>query len=186
MTAPEVEWVLDRLATVVDDVAATYTLSAERNNDPVQVRRIDRDNSRLYDGGDPIGMTEPLHTRKGKLEAGCYIGAQTVSADGAPIGTGYDLDLERVVGLRVEGLVASEYGHVDPDGADGVPWRNGNDGLVDRVRTALYNERTWPDAGGTGVSFTHLQLANVADTSSNWKDFFRWDADVVFDGFEEL
>lgn len=186
MTAPEVEWVLDRLGAVVDDVADEYTLSDEQDNDPVRVRRMDRDNSRIYDGDDPIDMSTPLHKRKGKLERGCYVGVQSVDVSQSPIGTEYDLDIERVVGLRLEGLVESKYGHVDPDGEDGIPWRNGEDGLVDRVREALYDERTWPDAGGSGVSFTHLILTNEADTSSNWKDSYRWDADCILSGFESL
>ena len=186
MTAPDVEWVLNRLGTVVDGVATDYSLSDERGNDRVQVRRIDRDNSRVYDGGDPIDMTEPLHKRKGKLEAGCYVGVQSVDVSQSPIGTEFDLDIERVVSLRLEGLVESKYGHVDPDGQDGVPWRNGSDGLVDRVRSALYDQRTWPDAGGSSVSFTHLMLTNEADTSSNWTDAYRWDADIVLSGFESL
>ncbi|NHN40540.1 hypothetical protein G9C85_02660 [Halorubellus sp. JP-L1] len=182
MTAPDVEWVLNRLGAVVDSVSTDYSLATEFNEDPVRLRRVDRDNSRLYDGSDTLDMSEPLHKRQGALEAGCYVGAANVDVAQSPIGTEFDLDVEHVVGVRLEGLHASKAGHVDPEGADGVPWEV----LKQRVRSALYDQRTWPDAGHASVDFTHLMLANQADTSSNWRDFYRWDVDVVFSGFEAL
>jgi hypothetical protein len=182
MTAPEVEWVLAQMADVADSVATDYSLSDERDSDPVQLRRVDRDDSQIYDGDETVAMSEPLPERKGKLESGAYVGVASVDSDETPIGTGYDLDLERVVGLRLEGLHHAEYGHIDPSGEDGIPFAE----LKRRVRTALYDQRRFPDAGAANVSFTHLQLTNVADTSSDWRDFYRWDADIVFDGFEEL
>jgi hypothetical protein len=182
MTAPEVEWVLTQLGIVADGVATDYSLSAERNNDPVQLRRVDRDEAQVYDSDETVAMSEPLPERKTALESGAYVGVASVDSDETPIGTGFDLDLERVVGLRLEGLHYAEYGHIDPSGEDGIPFAE----LKRRVRTALYDQRTFPDAGATDVSFTHLQLTNVADTSSDWRDFYRWDADIVFDGFEEL
>lgn len=177
MTAPEVEWVLDRIGTVADSVAADYGADIER---------IDRDESQFYDRDESVTMSEPLPQRKGALERSCYIGAQTADGSETPIGTEYDLDVERVVGLRVEGLHHARRGQVDPTGNAGVPWRNGDDGLVERIRAALYDQRTWPDAGGSNVAFSDLQLTNPADTSSNLRDFYRWDVDVVFDGFETL
>ena len=182
MTAPEVEWVLTQLADVAGAVATDYSLSAERDNDPVQLRRVDRDESQVYDSDETVSMSEPLPERKAALESGAYVGVASVDSDETPIGTGYDLDLERVVGLRLEGLHHAKYGHIDPSGEAGIPFAE----LKRRVRSALYDERTWPDAGAPAVSFTHLRLANVADTSRNWRDFYRWDADIVFDGFEEL
>lgn len=181
MTAPEVEWVLEQLASVVDDVAADYTRSDEHNTDAVQLRRVDRDESQIYGGG-PLDMNEPLPERRGKLERGCYVGAASAAGSEIPIGTEFDLGVERVVGLRLEGLHHAQHGHIDPDGLDGVPFAE----LKRRVRSALYKGREWPDAGATDVTFTHLTLQNPADTSSNWRDFYRWDVDVVFDGFEEL
>lgn len=186
MSAAEVEWVLNRLGAVVDDVATNYSLADEFDNAPVQVRRVDRNDSQIYDGSGDVDMDEPLPERRGKLERGCYIGARTASGSETPIGTEFDLDVDRVVGLRVEGLHAAQAGHVDPAGQSGVPWRNGEDGLIDRVREALYDQRTWPDAGGSDVTFTHLILTNESTPSSNWRDFYRWDVDVVFDGFETL
>lgn len=186
MTAPEVEWTLERLATVATNVANNYTLSSERGGDDVELKRVDRDAAQVYDSDETIDMADPLPERKGALESGAYVGARTAAGSEDPVGTEYDLDVERVVGLRIEGMRAGKHGHVDPTGADGVPWRNGTDGLVDRVRSALYDQRAWPDAGGSNVAFTHLELANPSDVSANWRDYYRWDVDVVFHGFETL
>jgi hypothetical protein len=79
-------------------------------------------------------------------------------------------------------LHESKFGHVDPDGGAGVPWEE----LKQRIRSALYDGRTFPDAGRTNVAFTDLQLVNDAPQSSNYQDYYRWDVDVLFDGFEDL
>lgn len=182
MTASEVEWVLDTLGAAVTAVQNNYTLSAERNSDPVVVKRVDRDESRIYEGSDALDMSDPIHTRRGELESGVFVGATLADRSPTPIGTEYDHDLETVVGLRVEGLTHREYGHVDPDGQAGVPF----EALKTEVRDALLAQRTYPDAGGSGVSYTDHQLQNEADTSDNWRDFYRYDVDVVFNGFETL
>jgi len=175
MSNPEVDWVLAQLASVVTDVGNNYTA---RNGDPVTVKRVDRDESDVLEDG--------VRDLENELQQGCYLGATLADVVSDPIGTEYDHAREAVVGLRVVGLHNSEWGHVDEDGTDGVPWRNGSDGLVDRVRTALLSERTWPDAGGANVSYTDLQFTNESPQSSNYQDFYRWDVDVVFDGFETL
>lgn len=169
MTSPEVEWVLDQLADVVDAVDSEYDAT---------VKRVDRDESEI--------LEDDVRKRSGELEAGCYVGARLADVASDPIGTEYDHSREAVVGVRILGLHHSEYGHVDPAGEDGVPWQDGSGGLVDRVRAALLDARTWPDAGGPDVSYTHLQLANESPLSSDYKDLFRHDLDVVLRGFEEL
>lgn len=175
MTAPDVEWVLDQFGSVVASVDTDYG---------VTLRRVDRDNSRIYDGSNPLDMEAPIHTRKGKLEQGCYIGARSTTVSETPIGTEFNLDVERVVGVRIEGLHHGEYGHVDPDGGNGIPFHV----LKRRLKQALYDKREWPaaDDPAANVAFTHLSLANENDPSSDWKDFYRVDVDVVFDGFEFL
>jgi len=82
----------------------------------------------------------------------------------------------------VTGLHCGEFGHIDPDGANGVPF----DELVSRCKDALWSERTWPAAGPSDVTYTHLQLQNEANTSQQYSDFYRADWDIVLSGFEEL
>ena len=188
MTAPEVEWVLQTLqdnvfgygeATYGTVYSDEYTLE---NGDPVALKFVDRDDAQVYGGDEPVEMSEPLPEREGELQSGAYLGASLANGSETPIGTEFDLDIEHVVGLRLEGLHESKYGHIDPSGANGIPFHE----LKQRVRSALYDQRKWPDAGDPNVSFTHLQLANEATASSDWRDYFRYDVDVVFDGFETL
>jgi len=185
VTHPSVEWVLDQCASVVTDVEAAYSRDVPNGTPPVAVRRVARDTSRIWDGDGTLDMETPLRDRTGALEKGVYIGARHADTSEEPIGTEYDLDKEVVVGVRLEGLSAhGQAGHVDPDGAEGVPW-SGPDGLVRRVKAAIYAGREYPDAD-PDVGFTHLSLANEANQSANYSAYFRTDFDVVFDGFESL
>ena len=54
------------------------------------------------------------------------------------------------------------------------------------VRRAILRARTWPGAGRPNVSYTDLQLVNQAPQSDNYADYYRWETDVAFDGFETL
>ncbi|MDS0258569.1 hypothetical protein NDI56_03980 [Haloarcula sp. S1CR25-12] len=186
MTHPSTEWVLDQVASVVTDVEDTYTRDVPDGTPPVRVRRVDRDTSRIWDGDGTLDMSTPIRERSAALEKGVYIGVQYAESAEEPIGTEYDLDKEVVVGVRLEGLTSQggEWGHVDPEGADGVPW-HGPNGFLRRVKAAIYAGREYPDAD-PDVGFTHLTLANEADQSSNYADYYRTDFDVVFDGFETL
>ncbi|MCD2204411.1 hypothetical protein [Halobacterium sp. KA-6] len=175
MTA-ELDWVLEQFASVVDDIESEYTLAS---GDPVQVERIDRDNSRL--------LEQDVRSIRGDLQDANYVGATHVETVRDPVGTEYDASREVVVGVRVTGLTSAEYGHIDSEGNEGIPFDNGTDGLVNRLKDALWNERTWPDAGpGPSVYYKHLELQNEANQSEQWADFYRADWDVVFNGYEEL
>lgn len=181
MTA-EVDWVLDQLADVVDSVAADYSRADDWDNDPVEVRRVDRDDAQTYDGSDSVDLTTPLPQRQGALSRGVYLSAGLADRATEPIGTEYDHDLETVVALRVEGMHHTQSGHIDPAGDKGVPFPE----LVSRVRTALLAERKSPDAGPADVAYTHLELANEVNRSEEFRDFYDFRADVRFSGFETL
>jgi len=176
MSSPEVDWTLDTLASVVADQPDAHPL-----------RRVDRDDAEIYEGPQSVDMSTPTHERKGELMQANYVGASHVDVASEAIGTEYNHDREAVVGLRVEGLAGhnAEYGHVDPEGNGGVPWR-GDTGLVDQIRDALLAERSYPDAGRSNVTYTTLRLANEADQSSTHADYYRWDCDVLLDGYETL
>jgi len=166
MSSPAVEWVFDQLQSVVDAQPADHPLE-----------RIDRDTSELLDGD--------IRTRKRELRAANYVGAATADRSETPIGTEYNLDVEEVVGIRIEGLDHSAKGHIDPDGQHGVVF-DGDPGLVQEIKTAIYQGRRFPDAGRTPVNFTGLQLTNHAPQSSRFADYYRYDFDVVFRGYEDL
>ena len=167
---PEVEWVLNQLGGVVDAQPADHPL-----------RRVDRDASQLYEGSSTVDMSTPIDDRTGDLQEANFVGARFADRSDSPIGTEFDLDAERVVGLRIEGYSGS-FGHVDPQGTDGVVFSD----LVDQITSALYDGRKSPAAGGPDVAFTHLLLTNHAPQSAQWADYHRYDVDVVLNGFAEL
>jgi hypothetical protein len=166
VSSPVVEWVLDQLESVVDAQPDAHPL-----------KRVNRDESRILEGD--------IRSRTGELRKANFVGAAHVDHEARPIGTEYDLDVEDVVGIRIEGLTYTDRGHVDPDGQDGVVF-SGDPGLVQDLKAALYDARTFPDAGRTPVNFTDLRLSNHAPQSHLWSDYFRYDFDVVFEGYEEL
>ncbi|WP_135852611.1 hypothetical protein [Halorussus salinus] len=164
MTSPEVDWTLTQLGSVVGAITT-----------PLQ--RIDRDESEFFDDG--------IRSRTAELRKTNAVGASLADVTNDPVGTEYDHAREAVVGVRIEGLHESEFGYIDPGGSDGIPFSGGG-GLVDRIRDALLVNRTYPDAGGTGVTYTGLRLVNESNQSSNYQDYFRHDFDIVFNGYEEL
>ncbi len=144
-------------------------------------------------------MQTPISDRTGELTRANFVGVASADKSSTPIGTEFDLDVERVVSVRVEGLgYGDEHGHIDPsgygdggygDGGYGV--NNGvrfddDTGLVADLQSALWAEREWPDVPRDGTTYTHLMLRNYGFRSVEYEDYYRYDFDVVFDGFEEL
>jgi len=165
MSAPEVQWVLDQLQSVVDNQPAAYPLE-----------RIDRDASEILEGN--------VGTRRAELQDANYVGVSLATRTTDPIGTEYDHEVDTTVAVRIEGY-SGDFGNIDPDGVDGVAFA-GAGGLVEQVRDAILVKRTVPDAGRSDVSFTHLALQNETSQSSNHAEYWRYDFDVVFRGFEDL
>ncbi|MEA5387123.1 hypothetical protein VB779_08680 [Haloarculaceae archaeon H-GB11] len=157
----EVEWVLDELSSVVAAVSEPLV-------------RVNRDTSEL--------LEDSARSMTGDLTDANFVGATLADVSSTPIGTEYDHRREAVVGVRIEGLHHSEWGHIDPDGVEGIAF----DSLVNQIRDALLAQRTFPDAGGTDVSYTDLRIENEAPQSANYSDYFRHDLDVRFVGYENL
>lgn len=157
----EVDWVLSQFGSVVGSITTP-------------LKRVDRDESRILEGD--------LRKRKGDLQDANFVGATLADRDPTPIGTEYDHAVEAVVGVRIEGLHHSEYGHIDPDGVEGIPF----DSLVRRLRDAVLAERTFPNVGSADGTYTDLQIANEAPQSSDYRDYYRHDFDVLFHGYEDL
>lgn len=166
MSAEEVDFVL---AAIADNWPGP-----EADLSDVPLERIDRDESTILEGS--------VRTHEADLQQSNYVGATLASRAASPIGTEYDHDLETVVGIRIEGLHHSQFGHVDPDGAEGVAWT----ALVHNIRDAILTERREPDAGRSGVSYTDLLVQDWSPDSASHGDYYREDFDVVFRGFEEL
>jgi hypothetical protein len=160
MSAP-VDFTLNQLSALTDQLTTPLEL-------------VDRDNSRLFDSG--------IRERRGELQEANYVGATLASREPTPIGTEYDHQLDTVVGVRIEGLHHDEFGYVDPDENNGIPF----DDLVDDVRRQLLAARRFPDAGRANVSFTDLTITNESPAMSDWADYFRYDLDVIYSGFETL
>jgi len=175
VTATPVKWVLDELGAVV---------SAQPSDHPLN--RVDRDNTLLYDGGGSFDMSGSVRSRTGELQRANFVGATYADRGESYIGSEANLDLDETVGLRIEGLHHSEHGHIDPLGNDGVVFHGTDTSLVQQIIDQLHDGLAFPDAGRTDVSFTHLALANHAPQSDQWADAYRYDVDILFDGFEEL
>jgi len=172
----ERDWVLEQFADVATTVASEYTL---QSGDPVELRRVNRDESRI--------LEQAVDSIRGELQQAVFVGATHVDTVRDPIGTEYDAEREVVVGVRVTGLTSSKYGHIDPSGQEGIPFDDADEGLVQRLKEALWSERQWPAAEPSeDVYYTDLELQNEANTSQQWADFYRADWDVVFSGYEEL
>ena len=171
MTSSEVDWILDTLTSAVAMQPADHPLF-----------RVDRGDSELYETGYPVDMATPLHRRTGELQRANFVGVSPPSFDPSPSGSSYDHRGTKTLGVRIEGLTHRKYGHIDPDGADGVVWRD----LVDVIREALLAERRFPDAGAADVTYTDLQFANETDRSDDYQHAYRYDFDVLLNGYEDL
>lgn len=141
---------------------------------PSDLERVDRDQSKLLEGN--------IRSRTGELKRSNFVGATHADTATEPVGTEYDHSIETTVGIRIEGLHADKYGHVDPSGADGITWAT----LVETIRRGILQERSFPAVGVDHRSYHSLLVTNESDQSDTWADYFRADFDVVLDGFETL
>ena len=166
MTAPEVRWALDQLGSVVGAITTP-------------LRRVNRDESRI--------LETDIRSRTGELQDANFVGVSLADRNETLVGTEYDLRVETTIGVRVEGLHADEFGYIDPSGQSGIPWTTAtNQGLVDRVRDAILQDRTFPDAGDNVTDTLSAIPTRNIDLSSNYADAFRRDMEFRLEGFEEL
>lgn len=167
----EVDWVLET-------IKANWSAGAWTD---VPLERINRDNSELLEGD--------IRSRSEELERSNYVGASLVDRDSDPLGTEYDLDVETVVGLRIEGLHADQWGNVDPD-ASLPPTESGGpvpfDGLVREIRHALLRDRTYPETDTPDTDHYTVLITNESPDSAAYRDYYRYDFDVVLQGDETL
>ncbi|ELY96762.1 hypothetical protein C482_15346 [Natrialba chahannaoensis JCM 10990] len=177
----EVNWVLDQLGSVVDDIANSYT---NRNDNPVALKRVNRDDSSVYDGSGDLDLNEPMHKRTDSLEKGVYVGATLADRATSPRGTEYDHEIETVVAVTVEGMTSQggHYGHVDPDGENGIPF----DDLVRQIRRTLLGMRSYPETDIPHTTYHDLLVTNDDPQSAEYRDFYRYQFDCTLRGCEKL
>lgn len=180
----EVEFVIRR----IDNEYGAGALPAGYGNagaDPPPLDVVDRAHDE-YDAGDgpaswgDSGSTD--RSRGGDLTDANIVSVAPGGESTSPIGTAYDLDVERTASVRIEAVHHSEWGYIDPHGEQGIPWP----ALVRVVRRAILRARTAPQTDTPDTSYTHLRLANQTDQSADYYDYYRADLDIVFDGFETL
>jgi len=171
MTHPEVDWTLSAIKT--NWQAGSYG--------DIPLERVDRDESQLLDKG--------VRRLSGDLQDTNFVGATLADRDPTPIGTEYDHQIEAVVGIRIVGMHESEFGKVDLDASlppatanDPVPW----DELVREIRKTILRDRTFPDAGDADTDYTDVRIANQTPDSAPFGDYYRYDFDLLFRGYESL
>jgi len=165
-SSPEVEWVLEQLASVADALAEPLT-------------RVDRDASEAYGPGDSIDMGAGERRITQELRNTNVVGATLADRATTPIGTEFDHEVETTVGVRLL-ATGGDYGHVYP--AANLRF----DTLVERCRDAVAAGRQYPDVGRADVTYHSAFVESDAPQLADTQDLFRYDFDVRFVGYEAL
>lgn len=175
MAHPTVDYVLDAIKS--NWSAGSYA--------DIPLERINADDSRQLDAN--------VRSRTGELRRHNIVEAALVDRNTSPIGTEYDLQVDGlVVRVRVSGLHHSEHGSIDPSASlppatagDPVPF-NADDGLVGAIKDTLNADRTFPDAASR-VDETDLTIRDSpGPLSYEYADYYHYEFEVVFAGYEEL
>lgn len=93
------------------------------------------------------------------------------------IGTGYDHRVTDAVNCRIEGAHTDQWGTI----ADASAFQT----IIDEAERVILTERTsFPTVNG--IDYHSVILRNGTNLSADEKDYFRYDVDVVFEGYEDL
>jgi len=168
----EVDWVLQRIKDYYGYGAFPYGSDGFGEAPPLE--RVDRDDSKLLEGN--------IRSRSSDLQRHNIVGATLADRVRDPIGAEYDHAVEAVVGLRIEGAHVSEYGYVDGDNEQAPSFENLRTAILD----ALLQERHYPGANPPGITYHTLTIENETPDSGQYADYFRYDADIVFRGYEDI
>jgi hypothetical protein len=139
---------------------------------PSDLTRVNRNDSKQLER-DVTSLTDALKTTN-------YVGARAATREPTPAGFAYDEQtFDAVVGVRVVGMDSEDkFGHI----ADHDAFR----ALVENIRAAVLTEREYPPTS-TPETYCTLGTTNETDLSSNYRDYYRYDFDVVFsDGYQTL
>jgi len=93
------------------------------------------------------------------------------------IGTEYDHRVEDAVNVRLEGAHTDEHGTI----ADAQEWQ----AVVAEAKRVIMVERTsYPRVNG--VDYNSVLLGTENSRSANYKDYYRYEFDILFRGYAEL
>ena len=167
MTA-EVDYLLERLEA---------TEAAQPDDHPLV--RINRDDSK--------NVTDDTRDVSVDLTRANIVSVGFDSDNPSVRGNEYNVDNVVTCQIRVVGLDHSEYGHVDPAGENGVPWRDIRDangdvtqrGLIGQITDRIYADRTYPAVPGPDV-YHHIEPIDETDLSSDAGDEHRTVLTVPF------
>jgi len=141
----------------------------DQNNapQPVLIDRDDAESSSFSDRQVSFDLTE-------NHAAGV---ASTPERDATPIGTGYDNRVEDAVSVRIEGAHTDQFGTI----SDAGQFQD----IVDEAKRVILAERTsFPTVNG--VDYHSVLIQNESNVAANQKDYYRYDFDVIFRGYENL
>ena len=158
----EVDYILERLESVE---------AAQPFDHPLW--RINRDES--------YNVTEDRRRRKEQLTNANIVGVSRGDSSSEVRGNEYNLDTQVPVSVRIEGLHYLEYGHIDPDGMDGVVF----DDLVTDIRSRIMDDRTHPGVGGPDA-YKHILPPSSAPDLSLHRDHYRTELTFTFEKIETL
>ena len=175
--APELAWLFETIDGIVDGSPLVWGRAGDDDVDlaagDVPVRRVDRTESAIYD-------QPSLRSRRGDLQASCFVGAALEERPTSPAGT-TEYRSEAIVTVRIEALHASEWGFIDPTGEDGIAFEE----LYEPVRETLRDARAYPDVDRTATAYQTAILENETDRSSDYRDFYDYRFDLRFRGYED-
>ena len=171
MTHPAVDFVLEKIKT---------QWSAGSFSD-VPLQRIDGDNN--------DNLSNSVYDATDELREANLVDAKHTERDDSPVGTEYDLQIDGLtVSCTVAGLHVRHHGLIDPSASfppanaeDSVPFY----GLRRAIIDAIESERGFPDTA-SNIDYTDLTVTNRAPSSYEFADYYQYEFDVVFAGFEQL
>jgi hypothetical protein len=167
---PEVQFILDELATAVTVQPTGHPLV-----------RIDADSSRVYEGDATVANTpdsDITHQREFDLQDANTVTVSTSDLSNQPLGTEYNLGTEVTLSVTLTGLSHEEFGHIDPDGVDGINF----DDLGRIVRGELLQNRTYPNHPEFQDAKLDLRVPDETDTSAAYADTYERTYSVLFRG----
>jgi hypothetical protein len=166
------------VAYLLDDVLQSV-VDAQPADHPL--RRVDRDNSTVYETDATLDMQEPAPRRTDDVKKANYVGVASQSETPTPAGPGQRYELQTAASVRLEGLTADEFGHIHGTVRNAVPFK----ALFREVFEAIQAEMSYPDVGRPGVTYRDLTITNVDDAQSEYADFYRAEFDVQFRGYTD-
>lgn len=153
--------------TLTEDVLGWIETNWPDGSFPSDLRRVNRNDSRLFPGG--------AEDRREKLRQANYVGVARGGDTPTPIGTEFGYRSVPVLNVRVVGLDAEQFGHID----DHADFRT----LVENIKTAIRAEDEHPSTTGAGTYHTIIEQ-DATDSSATGGDYYAETWDLQFRGYD--